>query len=351
MGVADQDRPRTPSRLPPPGENAGMGESHERDRSLFLRELHGGFGMPRQEVAALVRRSTGDEVLDLARIVRGDENEVYRVNLAAGGAVYARILRPGLSGLAGEVWAMDQARHAGVPVPEVLAVEDIPTAEGERHAAVLVEARGLPLSGLLPSLSASERAAAMQDLGRKLALLHSVATPGAGRPDEGGAWPDPGSWWRRHQAEIEGRRPQLLSAGLAPDLVDRAIGLLCGSAELLTPVTPVLCHGDLLADHVFVGADRTVSDVIDWGLWQGGAAPSDLATIAIDGEEADLAAVIRGETGDWPGDPRLGREVSVAILDRVSGGIAWDVAAGNTADLRRMVPAFKRALFDSEARG
>lgn len=112
--------------------------------SDFLAELHAQHQTPRPVVLDLVGRATGAGVDELTRLIAGDENEVYRARLGHGPTVYARIGWPAKVSFEPEAWAMGQARSAGVPAPEVLAVEVLDL-EGGRPAMVLAESPGRPL--------------------------------------------------------------------------------------------------------------------------------------------------------------------------------------------------------------
>lgn len=130
------------------------------DRTEFLDRLHAQFAVPRPAVTELVQRACGQSVAAVERLISGDENEVYRVNLARGGTVFVRIGRPDAPPLKlyREAWAMEYARRAGVPVPDVVTVEPIASHEDARHedarhAMVVTAAPGQQLGDLLASMS------------------------------------------------------------------------------------------------------------------------------------------------------------------------------------------------------
>ncbi|MGH3503180.1 MAG: phosphotransferase family protein, partial [Nocardioidaceae bacterium] len=155
------------------------------DREAFLQQLHAQFGLPQPVVADLARRATGEEVVSVERLVAGDEYEVYRVELVGSWVVYPRICVPGMPAgkAAWEAWAMGRARAGGVPVPEVLTVQDVADGDEKRGAMVVAAARGRQLATILPALTPSRRSAVLADLGRVLGRLHAVPMPGHGRPD------------------------------------------------------------------------------------------------------------------------------------------------------------------------
>lgn len=131
----------------------------------FLDTLHARFQTPRAVIVDLVQRITGVDVVELRRVVRGYENEVYRVDLAPSRTVYVRIRSEGGS-FEQEIWAMAQARNHGVPVPDVLGAETITVDSTEHGSMVIAPAPGAQLQEVLPRLTGVDRRTAMFDLGR-----------------------------------------------------------------------------------------------------------------------------------------------------------------------------------------
>ena len=117
--------------------------SGTRSSEEFRRDLHATFGVPPDDVAAVVTKATGRPMVSLRRIVRGQENEVYRAVTDSDDEVIIRIKRFGEEGtLADEAWAMEQARRAGVPVPEVLLVDRLTSEDADLPVMVLAVAEG-----------------------------------------------------------------------------------------------------------------------------------------------------------------------------------------------------------------
>jgi len=150
--------------------------------SSFLREMHAHVRTDPDRVAVLVRTATRGDVESVRRVVNGYDNEVYRVTVVNRGQVYVRIGRHGEGNFDGERWAMAQAREAGVPVPDVLAIDRIVSDDAERDAMVVEAATGLAFETVEDRLSTRQRAAVLLDLGRVLARLHAVRMPGMWRP-------------------------------------------------------------------------------------------------------------------------------------------------------------------------
>ncbi len=317
--------------------------------SEFLAELHGRFAAPGEVIVELITRSTRRDLTELRRLTLGDENEIYRARLSDGAVVYARIRRPGEGTFAAETWAMDRARAAGLPVPEVRTVEEIDTEQGPRSTMIITESPGRQLAGLLPSLTASQRRTVLTNLGQALAILHSVVTPGVGRPDAAGNWPDLDVARAEFIAERTGQRPQLVSAGLTSAEVDRVIGVIGTSPDTPAASDPVLCHGDLHAAHVFVDEGLAVCGIIDWGLWHGGSAIGELATMMMGYDPGDFESILAGHgTGGHDG-PEPRSRLARSVINQAIGHIAWHESIGNAGGTAHYVNALRGALADLES--
>ena len=235
---------------------------------------------------------------------------------------------------------MELARAAGVPVPEVLAVEPLVTDDAERQAMVVASAPGRQLSGLLHTLSPSERRATMMDLGRVLALLHSVQLPGLGLSD---------SQHRRYIANVIADCDHLGVAGLTEEEIDQIHELLSTFLDIPAQEVPVLCHGDLSPAHVFVDTDLRVCGLIDWGMWSAGAAVDDMADVSYRNDQVDVAAILVGHYGSAARDPVLTRAIARSLMTRVIGYLRWLITSGQTGSLEPGVGALRQALADLSA--
>lgn len=310
----------------------------------FLDELHAGFGVPRSVVTELVQRATGGDAVDVERVINGYDNEVHRARLADDRVVYARIGRTADKDFEGELWAMEQARGGGVPVPSVLLTE---TVEDDRPAMVLAAAPGRPLDTVLGSLSPSRRHAAMVSIGRTLALLKSVSVPGIWRPDSDGVWPDADGVRTGFVGERLTEAPQLRAAGFSESEIERAFALLhaSGSADGWREA-PVLSHGDAMVEHVFVDENLRVTCLIDWGMWGGGSSLADLAYASMIYPVRDFAGLVEGH-GDSV-DVAFRRRLGLTVAGQAIGNIAHHVTIDDPEGLRPYVAALKGVLHAAE---
>lgn len=103
----------------------------------------------------------------------------------------------------------------------------------------------------------------------------------------------PGNRRRSYVAGVIADTRHLATAGLTLAEVERVIRFV---QEPIVPLEdpPVLCHGDLSPEHVFVDADLRVVGLIDWGQWYAGSAGTDLAGLAPLYRTADLVDIHAG---------------------------------------------------------
>ncbi|MEQ4204328.1 phosphotransferase [Actinopolymorpha sp. B9G3] len=83
--------------------------------SSYVRDLQARWSTPSSVVDEIVRRAAHAAADEVARVIQGYQNEVYRVRAGARRLV-VRIRHSGEGEFEQEAWAMRQARQAGVPV-------------------------------------------------------------------------------------------------------------------------------------------------------------------------------------------------------------------------------------------
>jgi len=313
------------------------------DRAEYLSQLHAQFGVAHADVVSVVERATGRTVAATDRLIRGDEAEVHRVELTDGSVVYLRVAFPGTppGKTFYEGWAMGCARDRGVPVPAVHATGIIHSRDGERAAAVIAQAPGDQLHEVLPSLCPEDRTTVMNGIGRVLRMLHSVAMPGAGVPDDHGVWTDPDTHHRSYRTTRLAECAHLSAAGLMPNEIDRVIDILERSTD--DPGNPVLCHGDVAPQHVFIDHELQIVGLIDWGMWHAGAAVSELASLALANTATDFDAILAGH-GDGNTDPTIRRMMGWHAIAQATHQIAWLVTSRQTTELPHAATVLRKAL-------
>lgn len=316
------------------------------DRSVFLAELHQRFELPLSSMKSLVERTTGHQIAEVHRLVRGDENEVHRVTLVNGSAVFVRAGFPDCppGKISREAEVMQLARAARVPAPAVLAVESLATEQGERQTMVLEGATGTQLSEVLPSLSRVERTRAMQNVGRLLGLLSTVRLPGHGRPDEQGHWPDPNSDRRRYLADVRADSQLLEQVDLTKNEIQQIGEVLDAIAAVPMSDPPVLCHGDISAEHLFVHADQAVTGLIDWGMWGGGTTADELAALSTRVDQDDYSTVFAHHLAAAHTSLDLRQKVATSLLTQSIGELAWLIRSRQSTRRQTLTKAIRRSV-------
>ena len=257
----------------------------------FVSDRHKEFRTPRDVVNDLVEQATGERPGHLKRIARGYENEVYEVQLPHAGSIMVRIRRWGAMDFRQEVWAIEKCREAGLPVPEILLVDNLPSDRKQLQAMVQRKADGRPLSDVMRKLSKPGLDHILSRLGEILGRIHSIKVEGFGRRQSSGTW-DYQSWEESTAAterQIASETAYLLHAGISEREVDFMLDMLRRYREEFPCRQPVLCHGDLDPDHVFVNQDLDITSVIDFGQFQGGSPMSDFIYMSFLKPELDLA--------------------------------------------------------------
>ena len=294
----------------------------------FLIAFHGSVTAPKDRLTKLVESIIKAKVTNLERITRGYVNEVYRADFSSNPSVFVRIRRRGGAAFSSEAWALGECHRAGVPVPKVYAVTTL-EAEEPLEVMILASILGRPLGDKWPELDEPSQARAMRSVGEALGLMHGIETGGWGKR-VGESW-EYSSWEDRAAAMVQGRAadvPVLRRAGLTEIETD-ALMAIVQVMPILSAPRPVLCHGDLGMDHIFVNEALSVTGIIDFGMWQGGP------------RELDFAVMNMYEPGVRLGwlepsfDENFNRRVLVEKTAVMMGFLAHDLRQGNAdyADL------------------
>jgi aminoglycoside phosphotransferase (APT) family kinase protein len=201
------------------------------------------------------------------------------VALATGEAVIVRLHHGEERHFAPERWAIERARRAGVPVPDVLLVEQAHDETGA-PLSVCVE-RKLPGRHLGSVARAFGRehprcVRLLRQAGALLARIHAVEVEGFGPLDEQG---------RGSAATWDGWLLDGLAAEVAQALLPSEAAALCQAAldaleqhrALLRCQPARLLHWDYEPSHIFVSEDAEhISGIIDWEGCKGGDPVYDL---------------------------------------------------------------------------
>lgn len=261
----------------------------------YLQARHAQFEVPDSVVAGIVGLVTGSELRQSERIVVGFDSAVYAVTvLGHPDDLVIKIQRSDDAPLDQEVWALNEARKIGVPVPDVLHLGSVAHASESLKFVVETRVPGRSLAHLLPSLGVLERLHSFQQMGRMLARLHQRRVDGFWKRSPIGRW-DFNTWEAVMASTIKSRRAEWkASDSFTATDAQRIFSLVARYGEEFPCRTPVLCHGDFLPEHVFFDHTGQVSGVIDFGMYFGGDPMSDLAVTRMALDDSDFEEVLRG---------------------------------------------------------
>ena len=110
----------------------------------------------------------------------------------------------------------------------------------------------------------------------------------------------------------------------------------------LSAPRPVLCHGDLGMDHIFVDDALTVTGIIDFGMWQGG--PHELAFAVLSMYHPDVRLAWFEPTYAVPVNREFDRRVLVEQVSVMMGSLAHDLRQGNADYAALAVQGLRAAL-------
>jgi Ser/Thr protein kinase RdoA (MazF antagonist) len=236
----------------------------ELDRSQHLAALHQGWATPLNIVMAAIAEVAKAPILDIRRIVAGEQNEVYDVTLERDLSLIVKISHRGSEGLDREAWVLGQCAARGIPAPRVHALRRVEV-EGEQRSIIVMEK--LPGERLCDVNRAEiDLRRVLEEIGEWLTELHSIPVQGFGKLEGSGVG---------YRATIDDWLADSLTtvahvfeeAGCSVALDAATIqGWLREILESLRAAPPrvALIHNDLLANHVLVH-DGHLSGIIDFG--------------------------------------------------------------------------------------
>lgn len=236
---------------------------------------------PRDDINALVNRICKDEFGALPAYVSAIEsgvvNSVYEIGLDDEKKFVLRISNKTEDTLTPEIWAINSARSAGVPVADILLVGETQTSDSLARFSLQSFITGLPLTEYLESRSRTEETNELigKSVGRMLNRIHSTYTEGFGYiENEKGTYATKHEWLDRLFAgrdELQGYLGDTLE-------IDTIFSIIHAGA-MQDYGSPRLLHGDYKMDHIFINPETLeISGVIDFEEASSGDPILDLVT-------------------------------------------------------------------------
>lgn len=311
------------------------------ERQAWLAARRAAMRTPAAVIEEQVRQATGSGLARANRLMLGEVNEVYDAVTTAGLRLIVRISHQDDPRFAAERWALDRAREAGLPTPQVLHIERVALDEGQ-SVTFCIEHKlpGTPLDLLLDQGRWPERA--IGELGRLLGALHEVRTDGFGYLQ-----PDGRGWPITFASIMLDLIPQATDVRAAADhwqvdarLIDLGLDMLQAGKELYSYDDPRLVHGDFSLDHILIEDDR-VTGIIDMQECAGGHPAADIAYwMAISVDRVPLVALL----ASYPdGTEFVARNASLMSLIMLRRSL-WMLMLARNSDDRASVPEYVENL-------
>ncbi len=231
----------------------------------YLEQKHAKFSVNPSVIEDAVRKAIGKEIKENKRIIAGEVNEVYDVQ-TENQNVIVRISREDENGFITEKWAIDAVRKAGVPVPEVLLIDEAEDKDRKVWVAVETKLQGCPLDEI-GNLSEADIKRIVEDAGKILAYIHSVVPQKFGSLSKEGVGND--YTWESYmlgplgERRIEGLLKSAERAEVPRIQIDSALNVLKENSDIYKNVTPHLLHGDYGPKHILVDKG-IITGIIDF---------------------------------------------------------------------------------------
>lgn len=236
----------------------------ELDRSQHLAALHQGWATPPNIVAAAAGEVAKAPVLDIRRIVAGEQNEVYDVTVERAPSLIVRISHGGPEAHDREAWVLGQCASRGIRAPRVHALRRVEVGSERRSMIVMEKLPGERLCDV--NRTELDLRRVLGEVGAWLTELHSIPVQGFGYLD--------GSGVGRMATMDDWLAGSLTTAARVFEEAGRSVGLEAATirgwlSEIVdsfraAPPRVALIHNDLLANHVLVH-DGHLSGIIDFG--------------------------------------------------------------------------------------
>lgn len=247
---------------------------------LYLNNKHSRFNTPPEIIESVVKKATGELPQSQKKLILGEDNEVYDVNLGINKNVIVRISRSSRPRFLAEKWAIDQCHKVEVPAPIILHIEN--QIIGNQSLSFCVEEKipGQPMNSLMESDSKSNewQQQLIEESGEILAKIHSVVTSGYGSLDPNGQG-EFSSWSGFMLNSIADNSRLLLSArniGLNSQHIDKSVEILHKYADVYKQIEPRLLLGDYGPKHFLIDNDH-ICGVIDFEGCKSGDIARDFA--------------------------------------------------------------------------
>lgn len=231
--------------------------------------MHAKLVTPDETIQEIVKEGSGHSLVGKTRIVAGEVNEVYDIELENGEHIILRIARNGYPNFVQEKWAIEKVQNLGVPVPKILLVKHFKVGEEEKSACLMEKVDGEPLergSIEFDKLDLKLKRRLINQAGEILSKIHSIETEGFGWIiGEGQAIHKTSDELIYELLSQQEKFEKIaLEENLGKDIVQKALDIIRNFKPAYSQVKPHLNHGDYSHKHFMIKGNRIVA-ILDWG--------------------------------------------------------------------------------------
>lgn len=239
-----------------------------------LQTIHSFRSVSQETLDDCIRQVSPAGITQCKKIMEGETNEVYDVELADGLAVIVRIARSSRSVFDREHWAIESCLAKGIPVPEILSISRHDTEPEPIDACIQKKITGCLLTRY--EGSEQDKSQIVRQCGDWLREMHTIKTTGYGYIDGNGRGMYESA--REEVVEYESLEKGLMVAadahGLERSLLLDALVFVVEMIET-REVEPCFLHNDFEPKHVLVDKGAVVA-IIDFGESSSGDPVNDL---------------------------------------------------------------------------
>lgn len=249
-----------------------MPEAPEKNDSHYpeyLKRLHAESLTTDEEIASLVREASGSAPVGKKRLLAGEVNEVYDIELQEKGHVVLRIHKAETPVFGQERWAIDQCRRRGVPAPTILLIKYVPGTDGVVSYCIQEKSPGDVLSrGKVPyeHLDKYQLEAILHNAGRILEKMHSIPVTGFGDLDEHGRGDKATFLEAMIRAEEKEEKYVALAKklGIPDEQMQKVFRIIRERVPRYADTKATFNHGDFDPKHIMHIGDE-VTGILDFG--------------------------------------------------------------------------------------
>lgn len=238
----------------------------------YLKRLHLKKTTDIKVIKYFIKKAIGKNNLSLKRLMLGESNEVYEVKIKDGESIILRISHAKENSFKKEIWPLEQCRKMGIPVPNILFMEDVFLDKGVfRSFCFMNKIKGESLATRInnKTITTDEVEKIVLEAGNILSKIHSVKTEKFGMLQDNGkgvlnSWTDFIFQNMQEKQKMLTNKVVVARKGRDPSVIDKVIQILQENKKTFDVITPHLLHGDFSKDHILTNGGK-ITGIIDFG--------------------------------------------------------------------------------------